>query len=69
MVIVPAVDYHFCTGSCSLTIEGFALIYMDPSRTTSTDIEGCFVKEVTQDTITLSTAPGLGALVVDTLTL
>jgi hypothetical protein len=69
MVIVPAVDYHGCTGSCTMTIEGFALIYLDPKKTTSTDIEGCFVKEVTQNTIVTSTSPGLGALVVDTLTL
>jgi hypothetical protein len=61
LVIVPAVDYHGCTGSCPLTIEGFALIYLDPSATTSTNINGCFVKAVAADTITSITAPQLGA--------
>ena len=69
LVIVPAVDYHGCTGSCPLIIEGFALIYLEPATTTGTNINGCFVKEVFADTIASSTAPGLGALVSDTLTL
>lgn len=43
LVVVPAVDYHGCTGSCSMTIEGFALIYLEPATTTSISINGCFV--------------------------
>lgn len=62
LVVVPAVDYHGCTGNCSLTIEGFAMIYLEPATTTSTNINGCFVKEITADSIASSSAPGLGAL-------
>jgi hypothetical protein len=69
LVVVPAVDYHGCSGSCGLTIEGFALVYIEPSASTSTSINGCFVKAIKADTITSSTAPALGALVTDTLTL
>jgi hypothetical protein len=62
LVVVPAVDYHGCTGNCTLTIEGFAMIYLEPATTTSTSINGCFVKEITADSIASSSAPGLGAL-------
>ena len=62
LVVVPAVDYHGCTGSCtSLTREGFALIYLEAATTTGTSINGCFVKAVAADTITASGAPQLGA--------
>jgi hypothetical protein len=61
LVVVPAVDYHGCTGSCPITIEGFALIYLEPATTTGTSINGCFVKAVAADTITASGAPQLGA--------
>ncbi len=61
LVIVPAVDYHACNGSCPITIEGFALIYLEPATTTGTSINGCFVKAVASDTITTPTAPQLGA--------
>ena len=61
LVVVPAVDYHGCTGSCSITIEGFALIYLEPATTTGTSINGCFVQAVAADTITSTTAPQLGA--------
>jgi hypothetical protein len=68
LVIVPAVDYHGCTGNCPLTIEGFAMIYLEPSTTTSLKINGCFVQAVAADSISLSSAPGLGSLQVPTLT-
>jgi hypothetical protein len=61
LVIVPAVDYHGCTGSCGITIEGFALIYLEQSSS-STHIDGCFVQAVAADTITSTTAPNLGAV-------
>jgi hypothetical protein len=61
LVVVPAVDYHGCNGSCSMTIEGFALIYLEPATTTGTSINGCFVKAVAANTITASGAPQLGA--------
>ncbi|MHB8381564.1 MAG: pilus assembly protein TadG-related protein [Acidobacteriaceae bacterium] len=67
LVIVPAVDFNGCTGNCPLTIEGFAQIYLEPSTTTSTSINGCFVSAVAADTIATSTAPSLGALQVPTL--
>lgn len=61
LVVVPAVDYHGCTGSCSVTAEGFALIYLEPSTTTGTSINGCFVKAVAANTVTAVGAPQLGA--------
>ena len=61
LVVVPAVDYHGCTGSCNISIEGFALIYLEPATTTGTSINGCFVKAVAADSITTPTAPQLGA--------
>jgi hypothetical protein len=66
LVVVPAVDYHGCTGNCTMTIEGFALIYLDQTSN-STQIDGCFVQAVTLDTIASGTAPALGGMVVDTL--
>jgi hypothetical protein len=68
LVVVPAVDYHGCTGNCGLTIEGFAMIYLEPATTTSTNINGCFVKAVTSDSISVASAPGLGAQQVPKLT-
>jgi Putative Flp pilus-assembly TadE/G-like len=67
LVIVPAVDYHGCTGNCSLTIEGFAEIYLEPAATTGTNINGCFVSAVAPNTIASSSAPALGALQVPIL--
>src|SRR5713101_212695 len=60
LVIVPAVDYHGCNGSCPITIEGFALIYLE-QNSTGTSIQGCFVQAVAANTITIPTAPSLGA--------
>jgi len=68
-VIVPVLDFRNLSGkSRALTIEGFALVLLDPTTTTSTSINGCFVSEITQDTIASLNAPDLGALVADTLT-
>jgi len=61
LVVVPAVDYHGCTGSCNVTAEGFALIYLEPATTTGTSINGCFVKAVAANTVTAVGAPQLGA--------
>ena len=66
LVVVPAVDYHGCTGSCAMTIEGFALIYLD-STSTTLKIQGCFVKGIQLDTIQSVTAPDLGGGTVDAL--
>jgi hypothetical protein len=67
LVVIPAVDFHGCNGRCTMTIEGFALIYLEQSST-GTNIDGCFVKAVTASSIASSSAPGLGALQVPTLT-
>jgi Flp pilus assembly protein TadG len=68
LVVVPAVDFHGCTGNCGLSIEGFAQIYLEPATTTGTNINGCFVKAITPNSIASASAPGLGALQVPTLT-
>jgi Flp pilus assembly protein TadG len=60
LVIVPAVDYHGCNGSCDVTVEGFAQIYLEQSST-GREIDGCFVKAVAANTVTSSNAPQLGA--------
>jgi hypothetical protein len=60
-VVVPAVDFHGCTGNCPLTVEGFAEIYIEPNST-SKQINGCFVMQVGSDAIATSGAPELGAL-------
>jgi hypothetical protein len=60
LVVIPAVDYHGCNGRCTMTIEGFALIYLEQSSV-GTQIDGCFVQAVAASTIASSTAPQLGA--------
>jgi hypothetical protein len=67
LVILPAVDYHGCNGRCTMTIEGFALIYIEKAASTSTSIQGCFVQAVAADTVTSSSAPQLGAEMPPTL--
>ncbi len=67
LVIVPAVDFTGVNGKKPVTIEGFALIYIDPATTTSTSINGCFVSTVVPNTIASATAPALGGLVADVL--
>jgi hypothetical protein len=62
LVVVPAVDYHGCTGSCSITILGFAEVYLE-SDSTGRFIDGCFVSSVAADTVASITAPQLGAVV------
>jgi hypothetical protein len=69
MVIMPTVDFTSLHGkSTALTIYGFALVHLDPATTTSTSINGCFISDITENTIASSTAPNLGALVTDVLT-
>jgi len=69
MIIVPTVDFTGLHGkSSALTIYGFALVYLDKANTTSTSINGCFIENITQDTLASSTAPNFGALVTDVLT-
>ncbi len=67
LVVMPAVDFNGCGGNCSLAIEGFALVYLDQTSS-STQINGCFVSSVVPNTIAGATAPALGGLVADVLT-
>lgn len=60
LVITPIVNFKGCTGSCTLTILGFAEVYLEPATTTSTSINGCFVSTVAGDTLTTSTAQNFG---------
>lgn len=68
LVVVPAVDYHGCTGNCTMAIEGFAEIYLEQS-TTSTQINGCFVKALAPNAVVGGNNPGpaLGPLSEPTL--
>lgn len=61
-VIVPAVDFTGTNGSSStLTIEGFAEIYIDPAGTTANQINGCFVGQYKGTTVAGGTnTPALG---------
>ncbi len=43
LVTVPAVDFTGCNGSCTMTVEGFAQIYLEQDSTTS-KLDGCFVQ-------------------------
>ncbi len=62
-VIVPAVDFTGSNGRSSLTIEGFAEIYIDPAGTTDTTINGCFVGQYKGTTVAGGTnAPALGPI-------
>jgi hypothetical protein len=56
LVVVPAVDYAGCTGSCQANILGFADIYIEPGST-STNITACFVQAVTANTISGGSNP------------
>ncbi len=56
LVVVPAVDFAGCTGSCTANIQGFADIYIEPGST-STNITACFVQAVTANTISGGSNP------------
>ena len=59
LTIMPVVDFKGCNGSCGMTIEGFAQVYLEPTST-STNMVGCYVSAVAPDTIGSSGAPALG---------
>lgn len=67
LVLTPIVNYNGCTGSCTMTILGFAEVYLEPGSTTSTSINGCFVSSVTGGTGTTSTAQNFGPNAAPTL--
>ena len=67
LVLTPIVNYNGCTGSCTMTILGFAEVYLEPATTTSKSINGCFVSSVTGDTGTGPTAQNFGPISAPTL--
>lgn len=56
LVVVPAVDFAGCTGSCTANIQGFADIYIEPGSTSS-NITACFVQAVTANTMSGGSNP------------
>jgi hypothetical protein len=61
LVVVPAVDFNGCHGRCTLTIEAFANVYLEPSST-STNINACFINAVAAHSVQGgSSVPNLGA--------
>jgi hypothetical protein len=65
LVTVPVADLSGCTGACSVSVEGFAEVYLTSGSDAS--ISGCFVQEVSTNSVGGSGAPVLGALGVPTL--
>jgi Flp pilus assembly protein TadG len=61
LITVPAVNFTGCTGSCPLPIEGFALMYLEQSSTTSA-INACYISKNTCTTEGSASAPNLGSL-------
>ena len=60
VVTVPVVDFTGCNGKCSLTIEGFAQVYLEQDST-STSMDACYVQGATTTNLAGSpTAPDLG---------
>jgi hypothetical protein len=69
LVAVPAGDFNGCHGRCTLTIEAFANVYIEPSST-STNINACFVNAVAAYSVGGgfgSSTPNLGAFSPPTL--
>jgi Flp pilus assembly protein TadG len=64
LVTIPVVDFGGCSGSCTMAIEGFAQIYLTGMSVNSgkATIDGCFVQEVTANSVGSAGAPVLGAL-------
>jgi Flp pilus assembly protein TadG len=61
VVVVPIVDFTGCSGKCTLNIEGFAQVYLEPTST-SKNIQGCFVSTIAPDSIGSASAPAFGPL-------
>jgi Putative Flp pilus-assembly TadE/G-like len=71
LVIVPVVDYKGCTGNCTMTIQAFALVYLEPSgpnQATDANLGGCYINGVAATSISSSGAPSLGATTPPTMT-
>jgi Flp pilus assembly protein TadG len=61
LITVPAVDFTGCKGSCTMTVEGFALMYLEQGSTTSA-IKACYVSTNNCQTEGSASAPNLGSL-------
>jgi len=61
LITVPAVNFTGCNGSCSLPIEGFALMYLEQTSTTSA-IQACYISKNTCTGEGSASAPNLGPL-------
>ena len=61
LITVPAVNFTNCNGNCTMTIEGFALMYLEQGSTTSA-INACYISKNTCTTEGSASAPNLGSL-------
>jgi Flp pilus assembly protein TadG len=61
LVTVPAVNFTNCKGNCSLTIEGFAQMYLEQGSTTQA-IKACYISKNNCTVEAGSGAPNLGSL-------
>ena len=61
LITVPAVNFTGCNGNCNLTIEGFALMYLEQGSTTAA-INACYVSTNNCQTAGSAGAPNLGSL-------
>jgi Putative Flp pilus-assembly TadE/G-like len=61
LITVPAVNFTGCNGNCTLTIEGFAEMYLEQTSTTSA-IQACYISTNNCQTEGSASAPNLGSL-------
>jgi Flp pilus assembly protein TadG len=61
LITVPAVNFTNCNGNCTITVEGFALMYLEQGSTTSA-ISACYVATNNCVTTGKAGAPNLGSL-------
>jgi hypothetical protein len=69
LVVVPVVDFATASknGTTALTIESFAEVYLDPSTTTGTSINGCYVSTIVGNTVSSSGGTSKGPQAAPTL--
>lgn len=71
-VVVPTVNFTGGAGSTTLTIDGFAMLYLNPTQTCldgspkppcngNAGLDGCFVQMMAPNSVAGSGAPNLGA--------
>lgn len=61
LVVMPIVNYAGCTGSCTMAIQGFAQVYIEPGSTTAS-VNGCFISQYDPNASGSSTAQNFGPL-------